>query len=526
MIQINDGTIIFDNKELAYKLGATRLSHERYKVIATEYTLDKLEQINYKERIVKFRTELEALKNKVNNPEKIYNDKLRPYQNIDVQVLERITQKGVFNAMRCGKTPTTICSVVNEGYKKILVAVPSFLKYQWRDEFLKWSDFTEDEVVIIKGTLNNRLDQYYEVNKRERFVCIVSYDTIKTDIKSYISLGQGFEAMIIDEAHFLRNLKSSRSETMFDIAKRVPVRYALTGTPAVQHPKDIFGILKFLYPKRFTSYYQFCDQFFEKVFDPFTYSRYNYGNFKPKMEKDLQNYLSCMSIQRQSKDVMNWLPEINREVIRLDMNPKQQKLYDKMRREFVVEIAGKEIDAQNALVQATRLNQISICPEIFGGNVESSKVNFVLDYVNENPLEPIIVFSSYTSALKILNEKIKGSVLLTGEQSAEQKKANVECFQNGKSNVILANIQAGSVGWTIDRATTMIFLNRSFIPVDNKQAEARFLNTRADMERTSKTIIDLVNNNSKDFELLEVYKGKLSLIDVINDYYKGNVLWA
>ena len=226
-----------------------------------------------------------------------------------------------------------------------------------------------------------------------------------------------------------------------------------------------------------------------------------------------------MSVQRQTKDVMKWLPKITHQTITLDMTAKQQKLYNQMRKEFVAEIDGKEIDAQNALVQATRLNQLSICPEIFGTDVQSSKVNFVVDYVKENPLEPIIIFSSYTSALKIIHEKIKGSVLLTGEQTAEQKKANVDAFQSGETNVLLANIQAGSVGWTIDRANTMIFLNRSFIPVDNKQAEARFLNTRPDMEEVPKTIIDLVNNNSKDLQLLDVYQGKLSLIQVINEYY-------
>lgn len=521
MNEIKDGTIYFTDKAMAYKLNATPLAKGRYKVTATEYTAKRLGETEYAERMKAFRTQFEKLKNKIFDPNVIYDARLRPYQNIDVEALSKIKQKGVFNAMRCGKTPTTIQSVVNEGYNKVLVLVPSFLKYQWQDEFIKWSNFTKEEIEIVKGKQNDRVIQYHSVLNREKYVLIVSYDTIKTDIKKYLRLGEGFEAMIVDEAHFLRNVKSSRSQAVFDIGKRIPIKYALTGTPAVQHPKDIYGILKFLYSNRFTSQYQFCDLFFEKVYDPFTYSNYTYGGFKPCMEKDLQNYLSCMSIQRKAEDVMNWLPEITRQTIKLDMSPKQQKLYNKMRDDFIVEIAGKEIDAQNALVQATRLNQLSICPEIFGEGVPSSKVDFVIDYVEENPLEPIIIFSSFTSALKVIHEKIKGSVLLTGEQSAEQKKANVEAFQSGKSNVILANIQAGSVGWTIDRANTMIFLNRSFIPVDNQQAEARFLNTRPDMPNKSKTIIDLANNNSRDLDLLDVYEGKLTLIDVINSYYRG-----
>ena len=519
MNEIKDGIIYFTDRAMAYKLNATPLKG-KFKVTATEYTAEKLGELEYAKRMKEFRLAFEKLKNKIDNPSVIYDARLRPYQNIDVEALSKIKQKGVFNEMRCGKTPTTIQSIVNEDYKKVLVLVPSFLKYQWYDEFIKWSNFSENEIEIVDGKQDKRLLQYISVKNRDRLVLIISYDTVKVDIKKHTQLGEGFDALIVDEAHFLRNLKSSRTSTIIDIGKRVPVKYALTGTPAVQHPKDIFGILRFLYPNRFRSQYQFYEQFFEKVYDPFAYNNFSYGGFKPCMEKDLQNYLSCMSIQRKTRDVMNWLPDITRQTIRLDMHPKQQKLYDKMRREFVVEIAGKEIDAQNALVQATRLNQLSICPEIFGEGVPSSKVDFVVDYVEENPLEPIIIFSSFTSALKVLHEKIKGSVLLTGEQTAEQKKNNVEAFQSGKTNVILANIQAGSVGWTIDRANTMIFLNRSFIPVDNKQAEARFLNTRPDMPNKNKTIIDLVNNRSKDQDLLEVYRGRITLIDVINSYYK------
>lgn len=178
-----------------------------------------LGEYEYAGAMENFRHKFESVKNEVDNPTYIYNSNLRPYQNIDVQALSMLKQKGVFNAMRCGKTPTTIASIVNEGYKKVLVLVPSFLKYQWKDEFVKWSNFTEDEVRIINGTQLERLGQYYEVKTRDKYVVIVSYDTVKTDLKKFAKLGDGFEAMVVDEAHFLRNLKSSRSNCVFDIAK-------------------------------------------------------------------------------------------------------------------------------------------------------------------------------------------------------------------------------------------------------------------------------------------------------------------
>jgi hypothetical protein len=36
----------------------------------------------------------------------------------------------------------------------------------------------------------------------------------------------------------------------------------LTGTPMVNQAADIFGILKFLYPDKFTSYGKFCSEYF------------------------------------------------------------------------------------------------------------------------------------------------------------------------------------------------------------------------------------------------------------------------
>lgn len=514
MLEIRDGIYYFDDKSKAYELGATQCSNGKYKVIATEHSAKVLGDLEYYKKLKEHRTKLEKLKTKTIEPEIIYNDKLRPYQNIDVQVLSNLKQKGIFNDMRTGKTPTSISSIENEKYNRVLVVCPSFLKYQWKNEFEKWSNYN---VEIIDGTINNRIKQYKSAENKDNIVLVVSYDTIKIDLKKYIKLGFGFDCMLVDEAHFLRNLKTDRSKCIFTIGNRIPNRYALTGTPAVSHPSDIFGILKFLYPDRFRSKYQFCDQFFEKVYNPFTYGNFEYGDFKNHSDKDFQNYLACMSIQRKQKEVMDWLPDINKQTIELDMTPKQASLYKKMKDEFLIEIGDKEIDAQNALVQATRLNQLSVCPEIFGVDVPSSKINFVIDYVKENPLEPIIVFSTFTSALKILNKKIKGSVLLTGEQTALQKKKAVDSFQNGSTNVILANIQAGAVGWTLDRATTEIFLNRSFIPVDNQQAEARFIPTK-NVEKKSRTIIDLVNLHSKDRKLLDVYKGLCSLIQLINDY--------
>jgi hypothetical protein len=54
---------------------------------------------------------------------------------------------------------------------------------------------------------------------------------------------QKYDMVIIDEAHFLRNYKTAQSKAIFKLqAER---KYALTGTPTVKHPADIYGMTVF-----------------------------------------------------------------------------------------------------------------------------------------------------------------------------------------------------------------------------------------------------------------------------------------
>ena len=175
MNEIKDGILYFTDKAMAYKLNATPLKG-MYKVTATEYTTKRLGETEYSERMKAFRLAFEKLKNEIFDPNVIYDARLRPYQNIDVEALSKIKQKGVFNEMRCGKTPTTIQSVVNEGYDKIIVLVPSFLKYQWYDEFIKWSNFTKEEIEIVNGKQDKRIMQYFSIkNIAYYIVCNIHY---------------------------------------------------------------------------------------------------------------------------------------------------------------------------------------------------------------------------------------------------------------------------------------------------------------------------------------------------------------
>src|SRR5213079_781286 len=93
-------------------------------------------------------------------------------------------------------------------------------------------------------------------------VLIVSKDTWKSDLPKVDIFDdvKPFDAVFVDEAHFLRNHKTKQSEAIYQIM--ADHKYALTGTPAVTGAQDFYGILHFLYPERFNSYWQFLERYF------------------------------------------------------------------------------------------------------------------------------------------------------------------------------------------------------------------------------------------------------------------------
>lgn len=174
------------------------------------------------------------------------------------------------------------------------------------------------------------------------FGLVISLDSLKS-----IKEKDGYEAfllkkkptmVILDEAHHIRNPKTYSAKAVFKFTK-VKYRLALTGTPAYGEQKDIFSILHFLYPDQFKTIYQFQNEYMI----PEQYVIYvagqrrcftEYHNFYPQATKRLTSFLKTISTNRKRSDVMQWLPEKDRQTIRLPATEKQKEALTSLRDTF------------------------------------------------------------------------------------------------------------------------------------------------------------------------------------------------
>jgi SNF2 family DNA or RNA helicase len=429
-----------------------------------------------------------------------FDERLRGYQNEDVYYLKALKCAGVFNEQRTGKTPTMIHLVKELKPLKTLIVCPASLVYNWQREFEKW--FPEKQTHVVK---DNRAMTFYGG------IIIISKDRLKSSIHWQ---SQIYNMVIIDEAHFLRNYKTTQSKAIFKLqAER---KYALTGTPTVKHPADIYGILHFLYPKKFPSYWQFAERYF-KVEENFMGYNEVLGA-KPHRVDELQNIVGIISVQRKRKDVMEWLPSKERTTFYCEMTKKQSKAYKEMLDFFFVE--DTDVDASTVLSQLTRLRQLCLEPSLLDLDVGSGKTDALLNYLKETSSEPIVImsmFTSYLKSIKYLLEHIGLRIgMIHGEMTNKEKMEQAEKFQRGEIDVLLCNIISAGTGFTLDRAETIIFMDKAWNPAENEQAEDRITPTTPDKVHNH-NIISFVCQNTVDEKINTLLENKKSLTDIVNE---------
>lgn len=453
------------------------------------------------------------------------DNRLRPYQSCAVNFLIKSKNKGlaIFDEQRLGKTPTVLTALKSLKANAIII-VPKSLTYQWYEEYIKWYD---DKVTLIEGPEQERIIKY----KNAKNSIIISYSLIATDLNYLLKL-KHFSHIVIDEAHRIRNIKKSQkykpeeAKAVITLAQHIEHKIALTGTPSPNNADDIFGILNYLYPDIFSSYYSFCNYYFlseniwtkNKNGEPSTISKCT-GKFKSKeKEQELLEFIETISIQRKRKEVMQWLPKYNITKMLLPMVNEQAKAYETLSKYYEY----KDTVCLTTLNILLAQRQLAIAPEILGCNTIGCKLEYVLNYIEDYPEKSIIIVSTLVEPLYKLMNNIKNIKydLLIGDTPSKKRNEIKKNFQNKKCKLILANLNVIKEGFTLDTADVIIFLDSSYIYTDNIQCMDRLVpTTENNIHSTTQEIILLLAKDTVDEYIYDmVYNKKASSADIINNY--------
>ncbi|CAI4229134.1 unnamed protein product [Auanema sp. JU1783] len=253
---------------------------------------------------------------------------LREYQMVGLDWLVTLYEKNLngilADEMGLGKTIQTIsllahlaCTESNWGPH--LIVVPTSVILNWEMEIKKWCPALK--ILTYFGSVNDRKEKRKGWSKQNSFhVCITSYKTITTDIRSFKM--KAWQYLILDEAQNIKNWKSQRWQALLNIRARR--RLLLTGTPLQNSLMELWSLMHFLMPAIFASHDDFKDWFS----NPLTGMMEGSVEYNAPLVQRLHKVLRPFILRRLKSEVEKQLPEKTEHVIKCQLSKRQRYLYD------------------------------------------------------------------------------------------------------------------------------------------------------------------------------------------------------
>ncbi|MFT4136203.1 DEAD/DEAH box helicase [Microbacterium sp.] len=139
-----------------------------------------------------------------------------------------------------GKTAESVLAASVANAYPLLAVVPNVVKMNWAREVARWTP--QRKATVIHGD-GETIDAFADV-------FVVNYEVLDRHLSWLSSIG--LKGMVVDEAHFIKNLGSQRSQNVLALASRIreqvrdPLLLALTGTPLINDVEDFDAIWRFL----------------------------------------------------------------------------------------------------------------------------------------------------------------------------------------------------------------------------------------------------------------------------------------
>ena len=424
-----------------------------------------------------------------------------------------------------GKTKQVIdiacAKKAQKNYKHCLIVCGvNGLKWNWVNEIHTHSN--EDAYILGQRIKNNRIvigsnaDKYADIcalDTLESFFIITNVETMRDDkivseIANQCKL-HNIEMIAFDECHKAKNPSSQQCKGMLKLQPEC--RIAMTGTPLMNQPMDLYVILKWLgYEKN--AFYKFKNHYCVMG---------GYGGYEVigyKNLDELQERLNDIMLRRLKDDVLD-LPEKTYIDEYVDMTPKQAVIYKEVTADIQNNIDTIK-SAPNPLAELIRMRQATGYTGILSSKIqESAKLDRMEELVEEavENGKQVVIFSNWTQMTDVIYARLHKNYrvsVITGNTKDVDRQDNVNEFQSGASQVIIGTIGAMGTGLTLTAGTVEIFLDEPWNRALYDQATDRCHRVG---QKQNVTIYNLMCKNTIDERIHELVQKKGAMSDALVD---------
>lgn len=381
-----------------------------------------------------------------------------------------------------GKTKQAIDLAVNRkalyGIRHcLIIAGVSSLRFNWASEIEKHSD--EGCHILGQRTLRNgrvalkmnkeKLEDAKRLTRGELpFFVVTNIESIRDpgvrqELANACANGE-IGMIVFDEFHRCKNPETKQGKAI--LALTAPYEMAMTGTPVLNTPLDLYTVLAWLGIEKH-NYYQF------RKFYCYLNGREVTGY---KNQDILRQSLQGHMLRRKKADELPDLPPkiYTDELLELEGN--QRTVYEAIREEIKSNLVDVYA-APNPLAKMVRLRQATGFPGIVSESVtESVKLRRMVEIVEDcaSNGKKCVVFTNWVEvadeAARLL-AKFSPARYHGANPEAEADKARFMTDPNCK--VLIGTIPKMGVGFTLTVATTCVFLDEPWNKGTKEQCEDR-----------------------------------------------------
>lgn len=444
------------------------------------------------------------------NPGSQFRGKLLNFQKEGLDFLMKSSGNALLaDEMGLGKTVQTLAYLATEKQAfPVLVVAPLVTLKNWQreiDKFLKKRSKNG-------RTINNESPTSKLIRRGRRKILeksdfyIINYELLEKRVPDFLNIN--LKTLVCDEVHHLRS-KSTKKHGAIKKLSAMPSlehRIGLSGTPIFNHGSEIWPIADILRPGLLGSYGEFC-QYFCYVNE--RGKSLVLENKRKLLREKLQKHIM---LRRKKSDVLKYLQDKVRYKEYIDSDTdyyrrELKKIWAKLEKAEAQSktTLDKYSSYQRAIQSERQVAGLAKIPHV---------INFVRNIMEIE--ESVVVFCHHKSIHKLLNEKLAEfkPTTIIGGQTDNVRQDNIDAFQNGDSNLMIAGIRAGNVGINLSTARYVIFAELDWSPAVHQQAEDRLHRIG---QKNTVFAYYLIGNNTLDEHVANVLINKSYEIDTILD---------
>ena len=429
----------------------------------------------------------------------------------------------VFLDMGLGKSIITLTAIFDlclDSFliRKVLVIAPlRVARDTWPYEIRKWDHLHGLSYSVAVGTEMER-----KAALRQRaFVYIINRENVQWLVEES-GTPFDYDMVVIDGLSSFKSYQAKRFRSLTKVRPKVKRIVGLTGTPSSNGLMDLWAQFRILdMGKRLGRY---ITHYRNAYFQPDKRNGQVVFSYKPLpgAEEAIYEKISDITISMKAADHLK-MPECVLNEVKVDLSTKEREVYDSMKHDLVVSLAGEKIDAGNAAALGNKLSQMAN-GAVYGEDrrvfsIHDKKLDALEDLIEAANGKPVLVAYWFKHDMERIQQRLKK---LHIPFSTMDTSDSIARWNRGEIPVALIHPASAGHGLNIQSGgSTLIWFGLTWSLELYQQTNARLW--RQGQQAETVVIHHIITKNTIDERIMSALRSKDKTQSALIDAVKADL---